>query len=92
MSSDSPLYCGTCLRPVQLSVAHDWSHAVHCPACRAAETLERAFDEANACLQAYVLRESPSGAGLRRSFRFVPGCLARRRQNLASPGDASHDI
>ena len=71
MSSDSPLYCGTCIRPVQLRVAPDWSHAVHCPECRATASLEQAYDEADACLQAYVLRGSPSGIDLGRSFRVA---------------------
>ena len=76
MPDTSPLYCGRCLAPVTLSIDASWASTVQCPSCAATAPLERAFEEAEAYLAAYIRGELTEQGG-ERAFRFIPCCLTR---------------
>lgn len=78
MTNSSPLYCGSCLVPVALSIDESWASTVKCPSCMATAPLERAFEDADAYIAAYIKGEltTPHASG---AFRFIPCCLTRTR-------------
>jgi len=91
MSGDAPLYCAACEQPVDWRVACDWGVTVRCPQCGASDALDKAFADADACLQAHAWRGSSSAPAAAPRFRFVPACLARRRHYFASQGEMNRD-